>query len=525
LALADHNGHRQDALTGGVQLFRPTGITLNASNGEPLYRQIVDQVIDRVRSGAFPPGYRLPPTRTLARELDAHRNTVVRAFEELQSAGFLVSVVGRGTFVTEEPPAEVPASPPARSGMPWGSLVSRAARAEPLGRADVWARPAPLRDTVDLSRMQPGEDLLPHEALRRCLDHVLRSKGAAALAYAPREGLPKLRELIVEDLARLGVPARAEDVLITTGSQQALDLVARALIDPGDTFLVEDATYSGAINLLAAAGARVVGVRSDADGPELASLEQHARGGAKGFYLMPNCGNPTGSCVSARRREELVAWSHRAGVPLVEDDYGADLNLEGDAPPVALRALSSDVIYVATFSKKLIPALRVGFMVCPESLRKDILPLKHTMDLGTSVLLQHALCEFLERGYLRAHLRKSVPEYRARRDALAEALVQSLPDDVEWTPPRRGLVLWLTLPDWMDPTAVYEEARRHGVLVTPGVLYSASGRDRHAVRLAFCGEPAERLAEGARRLGRALRELRPARGAERRAVSRPAPLV
>ena len=506
-------------------MFRTTGIKLDPSNGEPLYRQIVDQVIERVRSGAFPPGFRLPPTRTLARELDAHRNTVVRAFEELQSAGFLVSVVGRGTFVTEEPAADVPAPPPTRAGLPWGSLLSRATRAEPLGRADAWARPAPLRDTVDLSRMQPAADLLPHEALRRSIDHVLRSKGAAALAYAPREGLPRLRELIVEDLARLGVPARADDVLITTGSQQALDLIARALIDPGDCFLVDDATYSGAINLLAAAGARVAGVRSDGEGPDLGSLEQHARGGAKGFYLMPNCGNPTGACVSARRREELVAWSHRAGVPLVEDDYGADLNLDGDAPPAALRALSSDVLYVATFSKKLIPALRVGFLVCPESLRKDLLPLKHTMDLGTSALLQHALCEFLERGYLRAHLRKSVPEYRARRDALAEALRQSLPDDVEWTPPARGLVLWLTLPEWMDPVSVYEEARRHGVLVTPGVLYSASGRDRHALRLAFCGEKPERLAEGARRLGRALREMRPPRRGEQRAAARPMPLV
>jgi DNA-binding transcriptional MocR family regulator len=240
---------------------------------------------------------------------------------------------------------------------------------------------------------------------------------------------------------------------------------------------------------------------------------------------MPNFGNPTGSCVSARRREALVTWSHRAGVPLIEDDYGADLNLDGDSPPAALRALSSDVIYVATFSKKLIPALRVGFMVCPESLRKDLLPLKHTMDLGTSVLLQHALCEFLERGYLRAHLKRTVPEYRARRDALAGALAEGLPDDVEWTPPPRGLVLWLTLPEWMDPVAVYEETSRQGVLVTPGVLYSASGRDRHALRLAFCGEKPDRLVEGARRLCRALRELGAGRAAGRRAVARPMPLV
>ena len=170
-------------------MFRPTGIKLDPHNGEPLYRQIVDQVIDRVRSGAFPPGFRLPPTRTLARELDAHRNTVVRAYEELQSSGFIVSVVGRGTFVCDEPPtAESPAPPPARAGMPWGSLLSRATRAEPLGRADALARPAPRRDTINLSRMQPSDDLLPHQAMRRCIDHVLRARGATALDLRAARG-------------------------------------------------------------------------------------------------------------------------------------------------------------------------------------------------------------------------------------------------------------------------------------------------------------------------------------------------
>ncbi len=379
----------------------------------------------------------------------------MRAFEELQSTGFIVSWSGRGTFVADEPPA---AESPRAAADPQpacrGLRCCRARRAPSrLGRADALARPAPRRDTIDLSRMQPSDDLLPHQAMRRCIDHVLRARGPAALSYAPREGLPKLRELIVEDLARLGVPARADDVLITTGSQQALDLVARALIDPGDTFLVEDATYSGAINLLAAAGARVIGVKSDDEGPDLQSLEQHARGGAKGFYLMPNCGNPTGSCVSARRREALVAWSHRAGVPLIEDDYGADLNLDGDSPPAALRALSSDVIYVATFSKKLIPALRVGFMVCPR------------------VAAQGSAAAQAHHGprHLGAAAARAVRVPRARLPARApapHACPSTARGATRWPrrSPRdcpttssgrrraRGLVLWLTLPEWMDPS-------------------------------------------------------------------------
>lgn len=480
---------------------------MDPSSKEPLYRQIFDQVVERIQSGAFPPGYRLPPSRALATELKTHRNTIVRAFEELSAAGFIVSTVGRGTFVADDVPWMETKDPPSRTSLPWSSLVSKAVAAEPLGRLDRLARPPLLRDSVNLSRMQPSADRLPHDLLRRCIDHVLRTRGAEALGYAPREGLPRLRELIVSELGRTGVPARVEDVLVTTGSQQALDLIARALIDPGDSFLVEESTYNGAINLFSAAGARVVGVPSDNEGPEMGALEQYARAPVKGFYLMPNSGNPTGACMPAARRRRLVEWSHRAGIPLIEDDYGADLNLDDDSPPPALRALDGEVIYVGTFSKKLIPALRVGFLVCPKDLHQQLLPLKHAMDLGTSVLLQYALCEFITRGYLKAHLRRTVAQYRARRDALAEALRCGLPTEVEWSLPAHGVVLWLTLPAWMDPGTVLEEAESEGVQVTPGVLYSASGRNRRGLRLTFCGESVDRVAEGGRRLCRALQRV------------------
>ena len=206
---------------------------MDPSAEEPLYRQIFDQVVGRIQSGAFPPGYRLPPSRALAAELETHRNTIVRAFEELSDAGFIVSTVGRGTFVAEDASWTETQEPPSRASLPWSALVSKAIAAEPLGRLDRLARPPLLRDSVNLSRMQPSADRLPHDLLRRCIDHVLRTRGAEALGYAPREGLPRLRELIVSELARTGVPARVEDVLVTTGSQQALDLIARALIDPG----------------------------------------------------------------------------------------------------------------------------------------------------------------------------------------------------------------------------------------------------------------------------------------------------
>ncbi len=484
-------------------MTKSTGLSLSAKSEQPLYQQLFDQISGRIRTGTWPPGYQLPPSRELATELSAHRNTVVRVYEELESAGFVSSTVGRGTFVAELPPPATTPEPPVRGALPWASLTSNAVAVEPLGRQDRISRSGtPGAKVIALSRMQPSEDLMPHELLRRCLDHVLRTVGPKALGYTPREGLPRLRELIAEDLVRQGVPASAEELVVTTGSQQGLDLVARTLINPGDPFLTDESTYHGALNLLSAAGARLIAVPSDDEGPSIEALTRDGRGGVKGFYLMPNCQNPTGLRVSVARREALVAWSHQAGLPLIEDDYASDLNLDGKAPLPALRSLSGEVVYLGTYSKKLIPALRIGYLLCPPALQQHIAALKHSMDLGTSGLLQHALAEFLGRGYLQAHLARVLTEYRARRDALEGALRKALPPSVTWRHPETGLQLWLPTPD-IDPELLYVEALQHGVMVSPGTLNAVGASPQRGLRLTFCAEPKARLVEGAKLLGKA----------------------
>lgn len=487
-------------------MVRSLGITLDGAAESPLYNQVVEQLARRVNEGVLPPGYRLPATRALAIELGVHRNTIVRAYEELADVGLVISAVGRGTFVADAPSPATATADVDRT-LPWRSLVSRAANAEPLRRAERLASSVRSGTPINLNRMQPPMELLPHEQLRKCMDHVLRHYGARALGYAPREGVPRLRALIASELARAGVPATEDAVVITTGSQQALDVIARTLIDPGDVFLVDEATYTGAINVLTAAGARLVCVPSDRQGPDPEALRRLTTSGAKGFYLMPNCGNPTGRRITFERRRELVRWSQQAGVPLIEDDYGADLSLTDELPPPALRALDGQVIYVGTFSKKLIPALRVGFMVCPAGLRRHMLPIKQAMDLGTSALLQLTLAEFIERGYLKRHLERIRPVYRARFQALAGALDEHLPAEVTWEAPSSGVVMWLTLPERLDAERAFDAAQRRGVLVTPGTVNSADGRGRGGLRLVFCCEPPERLVEGARQLGAALDEL------------------
>jgi DNA-binding transcriptional MocR family regulator len=494
---------------------RQLGIQLDPRRPEPLYRQVFDQVAERVRSGTFPAGYRLPPTRQLAVELGAHRNTVVRAYADLESSGFVVSTVGRGTFVARTVPDAPLRVPGDRPELPWASLVAPAALAEPLGRSNRLKRAAMRDDLIHLGRMHPADDLIPVDLFRRCVEHVLRTRGARALGYTPREGVPALRALIADDLARQGVPALPEDVIVTSGSQQAIDLVVRALVSPGERFLVDALTYPGAMNALVGAGASLCAVGNDDEGPSMASLARLGPG-AKGYYAMPSGHNPTGITMSARRREALIDWSHQAGFPLVEDDFSADLSIEDEPPPPALRALDRQVIYVGSFSKKLIPALRLGFVVAPPALQPVLAALKQALDVGSSALMQYALAEFLERGYLRAHLGRILPEYRARRDALEAALRLHLPPDIQWRRSVGALHLWLPLANGYNPEEVADEARRRGVMVSPSTLYAVDPREQPGVRLTFCAEPVARLQEGARRLGKALSALAPRRPAAMR---------
>jgi DNA-binding transcriptional MocR family regulator len=333
------------------------------------------------------------------------------------------------------------------------------------------------------------------------------------MGYVPAQGVPELREEIAKHLQESGIPAEAGEIVVTTGSQQALDLLARVLVDPGDPFLVEASTYPGAAHLLALAGARLVAVPSDDDGPDMAELRRVARGGPKGFYLMPAYHNPKGASISARRREALVQWSHDAGVPLIEDDYDADLGLDPQPQAPRLRAMDPEVIHVGTFSKKLIPALRIGYAVCPKPLLATVVALKTDQDNCNSAILQHALAEYLSRGYLRAHLRKCAAEYRARRDALESGLRVDLPPEIRWDHAPRGLFLWLRLPEGVSSEAVFDEARRRGVLVMPSLLFRVSDSEPPGIRVSFCREAPGRIAEGTKRLGAAIRAVMGREGA------------
>jgi 2-aminoadipate transaminase len=357
---------------------------------------------------------------------------------------------------------------------------------------------------VNLARMQPSLDLLPADSVRRCITRV---SDPSVLTYAPDDGVPRLRRAIATELVSRGVPAGPDDVLVTSGSQQALDLVVRALVRPGDTILVEATTYSGAIDVFRLAGARILAVPCDDEGPDPAALERLGRSDVKALYLMPTGHNPSGRTIPNTRRRAIAAWSRDKGIPIIEDDYVAGITLDEDGPePVHLRALSRDVIHLSTFSKRLAPAFRLGYIVAPPELRSALRSMKRVVDLGCSALLQHALAELIERGWLTAHVTKASRVYRSRRDALARAVRRTLPENVELRTPSHGMAMWLALPPSIDPNALHEEALRQGVLVSPSPMWSVDQAEA-GIRLTFCAEEEGRLIEGARRLGKAFRLL------------------
>jgi GntR family transcriptional regulator/MocR family aminotransferase len=338
----------------------------------------------------------------------------------------------------------------------------------------------------------------------------MRRDGIAALDYGERNGHAPLRESIAHILASQGVQTHAENVLITAGSQQALSLVSQLLLKPGDTILVESPTYSGALDLFRALDYKVVGIPVDGQGMQVEGLEkllqQHH---PKLIYTIPNFHNPTGTCLNGPRRRQLIVLADRYNVPILEDDFVGDLRYEGRIQPT-LKALDPGgrVIYVSTFSKMLMPGLRVGFLVAEGPVYECLVNFKRVNDLATSTLVQRALEAYVTVGRYQAHLRRSCQIFRRRRDAMLLAIRRYLPSGVRFDPPQGGLFIWLGLSESLDAEELLPLAWEEGVDFTPGSGFFPDGMDgRNKLRLNFVAQPPPQIDEGIKRLAKAIRRL------------------
>ena len=357
----------------------------------------------------------------------------------------------------------------------------------------------------------PAPEVFPVARFQEACHRVLSTQSAIALQYGPTEGYRPLRELIVAHMARYGILASIDNILITSGSQQALDLIAKLLINRGDRILVESPTYLGALQAFDLMGAEYVTVPVDQDGLQTCNMEQALRSGPKFMYILPNFQNPGGVTLSRARRDELVALSDKYGIPIVEDDPYGQLRYEGEhiTPLVVLDRINvarddhyklGNVIYLSTFSKVLAPGLRVAWIVAPPDVIAKLVQLKQSTDLHTSTFTQMVTYEAARDGFIDEHVKLIRATYKERRDAMLEALRDFFPPDVSWTHPHGGLFLWVTMPPGVDSSRLLDLALRQNVAFVPGEPFFPNGDPGSHMRLNFSNAQPEQIREGIRRL-------------------------
>jgi len=351
----------------------------------------------------------------------------------------------------------------------------------------------------------PAPELFPTAELADLARDLLLSDGAKALQYAPTEGLAVLRQLISDRLqSRFGLAPTPDEVLVVSGSQQALDLTGKLFIDEGDVVLCESPTYLGAINAFQAYRPRLVEVPTDDDGMVPAELERRLAGPdrAKLIYVVPDFQNPSGRRWSVARRRALVEIASRFEVPVIEDAPYAELCFDGEAlPPAASFDTEGLVVFLGTFSKILSPGLRLGWIAANEAILQRYVLVKQGADLHTSGLTQLLAARFMLECDLDGHINRIRDAYRTRRDAMLSALDKHMPPGVSYTRPAGGLFLWLELPPGFDARALLERSLEENVAFVPGgAFFTEEGHD-NSLRLNFSAMPVDRIAEGVRRLG------------------------
>lgn len=493
----------------------------------PMYARICQVVRDSIESGQLPGEMKLPTSRELSALLKIDRSTVSRAYMELEKAGLVVSHVGRGTFVRaggkrNDRPGGGGATPfrdeawprPYEAGefgypaMPWSEIFSRFSQTAFGMLSRQWASSGLDAGLISFAGGIPTQEFFPEGEFKTILSQLNRTGRSAQLfSYSPAEGHPVLRRELRQYLAEEGVAVAEEELLIVSGSQQGIDLVAKTLIDPGDVVLIEEPTYVWANCIFSAAQARCLPVPVDGQGLQVEALESIlCRHSAKLLYVMPTFQNPTGSSMPMERRRRLLDLARRYQLPILEDNFVVDLRYDG-MPLPSLRALdisATTVISQGTFSKALCPGLRLGWLVGPAEVMPRLGVAKRACDLSTSSIAQAVMAHYLREGHYRRHLELVRSAYRSRRDAMCAALARHLGASVQWVKPAGGLFIWVKLPAGRSSRELLPLAEREGVSFSPGDTFFLNGDRLEYFRLTFIQHNEEMIQEGIARLGRAV---------------------
>lgn len=373
------------------------------------------------------------------------------------------------------------------------------------------------QDIISFGGGLPAPEVFPVKEFQEACNVVLRDFGPQALQYSTTEGYRPLREMIARHTARYSLEVTPDNIVITSGSQQALDFIGRVFINRGDRILVESPTYLGALQAWNAYGAEYVAVPSDENGMNTDELEEALRTGPKFIYVLPNFQNPTGVTLSLERRKKLIELADKYGVPIIEDDPYGQLRYEGEPLPSVVvldnqfrggnGTYSGNVIYMSTFSKILAPGIRLAWVVAPVEVIRRLVMAKQAADLHTATFNQMVAYEVGKAGFLDEHIEVIRKTYHERRDVMLETMDEVFPSEVRWTRPQGGMFLWGILPEDMDAAEVLKVALQKKVAFVPGAAFHATGGGENTMRLNFSFSSPDTIREGITRLGLLLKEL------------------
>jgi DNA-binding transcriptional MocR family regulator len=506
-------------------------VHLQPESHVPLYIQLRDQLRALVHAGDLRPGDRIPASRELATILGVHRTTVANAYAELEAEGLIQGHVGRGTFIQGNgnghalrftpPPPSLAGN--GEGGLRWELLFADERGEEILSRLTASAPD----DALSFVMARPASDFFPIEELQMCVNAVLRREATDVLNLGSSDGYAPLKEALLDMLRQDGVAAKDENLLVTGGCQQALDLISKAFVRPADCVVMENPTYPGAVAIFHGARARCLGVPVNTHpepgkpiGLDLEALEATlAANRVKLIVLTPDFHNPTGTSMPLASRRKLLELASRHQVPVVEDHiYGRLHAREERLPSLKQLDRSNVVIHIDSFAKVAFPGLRVGWIVAPAAAIERLRLVKQTTDLHTDQLAQATLAEFLRRGYFAKHLTKMRKVYASRLDALDEALRKHMPEETRWERPDGGMCLWLELPPGFDASELLIHAKERGLLFAPGRYFYVQAPLPNTLRLGYANLDEKELARGAATLAELLRiEMRKRQRGVRRA--------
>lgn len=472
-------------------------LKLNRESEEPLYRQLIRQIRAQIDSGSLPAGARLPASRDLARQLGISRISVVKAYSELRAAGLLSAQAGRGTFVAR---ASEPAPTANVEAGPRQMTTRRASSIRAMMRL------ARKPGVINFGHGAPPKEFFPVRHLRDAINHVIERDGADALSYEVPEGYLPLRVAVRDYVRAIGIKCRHNDVLITGGAQQAIDLVLQSLMRDGETLVTASPTYLGIMDIAEARRVRIQGIPIDDQGMRIDALAQLLQSHRpRLIYVMPSFQNPTGHLMPMYRRRQLIRLAEEQSIPILEDDVYREFRFDGESlPPLKALDESGVVIHANAFTKMLLPGMRIGYLIATEPYYERLVRVKQAADISTSGLNQRAIHLLLQRGVLAKQLERNRQELRRRRDAALTAAENHLPPGSSWYSPQGGLYLWVELPaDGPSAVETFISAIQRDVAFAIGSMFYTGDGGARAMRLNYGIHKPDVIAEGFRRIGAA----------------------